>query len=171
MADQRVNPYESPQDSGGAVDQRRKSVVTVRLRNFVGLAVAGYVVVIAIALGIRWAAETDQALDWALYAVGLLGSVLFATSEAFNLRPLESGGVGFRIAATLGVLIANLFLSGLISQGVGWDSQTYQHDPFSLHRSVLEIGVFAVLIATASGAWRAIDRQTKNPRRVNRRGL
>lgn len=143
------------------MEERPKSVIAAIGRNILGLAVSGYVVLIAVALAIRWAAETDVTLGWQFWAGGLLGSVLFATSEAFHVRPLESGGFGWRLAATIGVLIVSLVVSGLISDAVGWNRQTYLEDPFSFQRSVLEVGVFGALMAAAASVWWVIDRRTK----------
>jgi hypothetical protein len=165
MANESINPYESPEAFNSCVSHRTKSVITVRLRNIAFLAVAGYVVVIATELGIRWAAITEEPWKARFWASGLIGSVLFATSEAFNLRPLEQGSFVLRIAATIGVLVATLFLAEIVCETLGWNQRTYFDDPSSTHRFVLFITTFFVTTMGAHCALIFIEHEIKKPRR------
>src|SRR3954469_23093511 len=110
MAVESIYPQESPKDFSGTGGEKPKSVGSGRLLNIAALAVAGYIVITAIELGMRWAAITAGPLEPAFWAIGLIGSPIFAASEAFNLRPLERGSFVLRIAATVGVLVAALFI-------------------------------------------------------------
>jgi hypothetical protein len=69
--------------------QRAESNAVVRLRNVVVLSIVGYVVITTIVFFTQVEAVLKQPFDIGFWIVGLFGSVLFASSEAFNLNPLE----------------------------------------------------------------------------------
>jgi hypothetical protein len=72
---------------------------------------------------------------------------------------MERSSFVFRIAATLAVLIASLMVSNIISENLGWQSRTYESDPWWLHNLLLLLTTFSLAMSIACGIWIHIKTQ------------
>jgi len=159
-----VNPYESPrsvanESSVNAVSAIFRSIVRVLMLGLVGYAsFAGFGL-------LYWAmsGEDGQAtIQWAL-SIGMFGGLTFPCSEVFNAGPGRAGGVVRRVLVALGVVLASLFLSGILAEMLGWmEGITYTSDPFALHRDILAAVVFVLALFTTRVVWMTAPPQSRH---------
>jgi hypothetical protein len=157
MVDSHLNPYESPKPGGEQSSTGAGSFLLRRFARVLVMGLCGYGAFAIIGLAYWVILFDDNAtLGWAL-SVGVVGGMIFSTSEIFNAGHGTEAGVLRRVIAALGVFFLAAVVASILSAILQWDPQTYDSDPYGTARCLLFVALFVVAILLVRVAW--IDSQ------------
>jgi hypothetical protein len=144
------NPYDSPRSIDENSSPRLWLAGVRRVGRIVALAVAGYAAFTGFVLFYRLFGFADF-VNW---DTGIVCSLAFASSEAFNFGRGKATGVLRRIIVAVAVVISSAIIAGLMSEPLGlMEGRTYTADPWATARIILWLIVFAVELIIVRHWW------------------
>jgi H+/Cl- antiporter ClcA len=157
MGPDELNPYESPQSVAAEKHQRVSSPLLRVVVRFLAMGLIGFVSFstigfLYVAVAEYFQLEIFPSIAWAL-AVGGIGALIFTGSEVFNSGVGQKSGVLRRILVASGVFVSTGFVSSILTNGLDWNQQTYDSDPWWLHRLVLALIVFLAGLLVTRVLW------------------
>jgi len=144
------NPYESPQ-AVAAEPAKRPIIPILRaliragsmgLIGFVSFSAFGF---LYLGLAEYFQLEIFPSIVWAL-VVGMVGAAIFLGAELLNYGSGRITKLFNRIILACIAFVATGFVVSILIDSLGWNPQTYESDPWWLHRLVLlAVTYFATL--------------------------
>lgn len=149
MAAPDANPYESPQTVTTEPPASPLAAFLRILGRVVTIASTGFASFFTIGLLFVMANE-DASIIWAR-GIGVLGAVLFVSTELFNSAQGQKAGFLARFVASIAVFFLSVIINAFVGPGPQLRSQ--ETDPYWIQRNIIFAAVLVLTFSVARLVW------------------